>query len=285
MAANAIDEAIRNCVAVGADPARIGILDNFCWGRTDRPETLGSLVRAALACRDLSIELQTPFISGKDSLHNEFRYTDSDGELRTIAIPGTLLISALGQIDDVRRCVTMDFKKPGSAIYLIGSTGFHLGGSHLSMVADLSGGRVPTVNPAVARQTLKKLHEAISASLVRSCHDLSEGGLAVALAEMAIAGDLGATLDIGGMPIHDATLAPSIIDTVRLFSESNSRFVVEVDVACEQAFVSKLQGVALVRLGEVTDSGALVFRNGKRTLVQASIPELRRAWQSPLDWS
>ena len=103
MAACAIDEAVRNCVAVGADPARIAILDNFCWGNTDRPETLGSLVRAAEACRDVAIAFGTPFISGKDSLNNEFRYVDAAGKKQTIAIPPSLLISALGQIDDVRR--------------------------------------------------------------------------------------------------------------------------------------------------------------------------------------
>ena len=96
MAASAIDEAVRNCVAVGADPRRIAILDNFCWGDCERPETLGSLVRAALACHDVSLALGTPFISGKDSLNNEFSYTDAGGQRQTIAIPPSLLISAIG---------------------------------------------------------------------------------------------------------------------------------------------------------------------------------------------
>ena len=102
MAASAIDEAVRNCVAVGADPSRIAILDNFCWGYTDRPETLGSLVRAALACHDVAVAFGTPFISGKDSLNNEFSFEDEQGNKQTIAIPASLLISALGQVDDVR---------------------------------------------------------------------------------------------------------------------------------------------------------------------------------------
>ena len=113
MAASAIDEAVRNCVAVGADPRRIAILDNFCWGNTDRPETLGSLVRAALACYDVATVLGTPFISGKDSLNNEFRPKDA---ATPISIPPSLLISALGQIDDVSHCVTMDLKEPGNLI-------------------------------------------------------------------------------------------------------------------------------------------------------------------------
>src|SRR5208337_2031279 len=127
MAAAAIDEAVRNCVTVGADPTRIAILDNFCWGNCDRPETLGSLVRAALACYDVATVLGTPFISGKDSLNNEFR---PRGAAEPIAIPPSLLISAIGQVDDVARCVTMDLKEPGNALYLVGTTRNELGGSH-----------------------------------------------------------------------------------------------------------------------------------------------------------
>ena len=140
MAASAIDEAVRNCIAVGADPRRIAILDNFCWGNTDRPETLGSLVRAALACHDVAVELGTPFISGKDSLNNEFRPLKGKGDSphlcaapfgpsrqmgtvpfsELISIPPSLLISALGQIDDVRHCITMDLKRPGNFLYQVG---------------------------------------------------------------------------------------------------------------------------------------------------------------------
>ncbi|MCA9202691.1 MAG: phosphoribosylformylglycinamidine synthase subunit PurS, partial [Planctomycetales bacterium] len=139
MAASAIDEAVRNCVAVGADPTRIAILDNFCWGYTDRPETLGSLVRAALACHDLAVELGTPFISGKDSLNNEFSYFDANGDKQTISIPPSLLISALGQIDDVGRCVTMDLKSPGNMLYQVGASKPELGGSHYAFVHGLTG--------------------------------------------------------------------------------------------------------------------------------------------------
>src|SRR4029078_1148375 len=99
-----LDEAVRNCVAVGADPNRIAILDNFCWGYTDRPETLGSLVRASLGCYDLAAALGPPFISGKDSRNNEYSYA-AGGQKKTIQIPPTLLISAMGQVDDVSRCV------------------------------------------------------------------------------------------------------------------------------------------------------------------------------------
>jgi phosphoribosylformylglycinamidine synthase len=144
MAASAIDEAVRNCVAVGADPARIALLDNFCWGDCERPATLGSLVRAAIACHDIALALGTPFISGKDSLNNEFTYTSpADGTRRTIAIPPTLLISAMGQVEDVSRCVTMDLKEPGNYLYQVGLTRNELGGSHWHLVTSRSGGIVP----------------------------------------------------------------------------------------------------------------------------------------------
>ncbi|HYW78431.1 MAG TPA: phosphoribosylformylglycinamidine synthase subunit PurL, partial [Thermoguttaceae bacterium] len=185
MAASAIDEAVRNCVAVGADPTRIAILDNFCWGTTDRPETLGSLVRAALACYDMAVVLKTPFISGKDSLNNEFRPEGAD---QPISIPPSLLISAMGQVDDVSRCVTMDLKESGNYLYQVGTTRNELGGSHFALVHGLSGGQVPRVDAETAKEMFAALHNAIDAGLVRACHDLSEGGLAVAIAEMAFAG-------------------------------------------------------------------------------------------------
>lgn len=285
MAQSAIDEAVRNCIAVGADPARIAILDNFCWGRTDRAETLGSLVRAALGCHDLALELGTPFISGKDSLHNEFKYVDGSGRQQTIAIPGTLLISALGQVEDVRHCVTMDFKREGNAIYLVGTTADELGGSHLAMVYGLRGGRVPRVHGVAARKTFDQIHRGIRAGFIRSCHDLSEGGLAVALAEMAFAGDLGADIDIARMALGDGTKEASARALIKLFSESNSRFLVEVEPRIETVFVGAMEGVAVCKLGNVTDSSECVIRDGSRVVIQKPVAELKRIWQAPLDWS
>src|SRR5437660_10815045 len=141
MAASAVDEAVRNVVAVGADPSRIALLDNFCWGNTDRPEVLGSLVRAAAACRDAALALNMPFISGKDSLNNEFHAAD-----RNIVIPPTLLISALGRVPDVRRCVTMDLKGPGNVLLLIGTTRDEMGGSHFHLIHRFDGGQVLRVD-------------------------------------------------------------------------------------------------------------------------------------------
>ena len=278
MAASSIDEAIRNCVAVGADPKRIAILDNFCWGHTDRPATLGSLVRAALACRDLSVKFQTPFISGKDSLHNEFSYTGEDGNRQTISIPSTLLISAMGQVDDVATCVTMDLKTPGNLLYQIGLTKDELGGSHWTLVSETSGGNVPQVDIDGAIATYTATHAAIKSGLIRSCHDISEGGLAAAVAEMAFAGGFGAEVDVAAIEVEGSNA-----DLLRLFAESNSRFVVEVTPENQAAFEAAFDGVAVTALGKVTDGDSVTIANGDMTLISESLAKLKSSWQKPLD--
>jgi phosphoribosylformylglycinamidine synthase len=290
MAASAIDEAVRNCVAVGADPSRIAILDNFCWGYTDRPETLGSLVRAALACYDIAVEFGTPFISGKDSLNNEFSYEVEDGQKRTISIPSSLLISAMGQVDDVSTCVTMDVKRPGNLLYQVGQTKAELGGSHFAVVQGLSGGQVPTVDAKMAKRTFAALHEAIEARLVRSCHDMSEGGLAVAAAEMAFAGGFGARLELEQVPHSLSADCDGGLDAALLFSESNSRFLCEVSPENQEEFERVLGDIPHSVIGEVTDESVFEVVSATRSdgapprVVRSDIAVLKEAWQKPLRW-
>jgi phosphoribosylformylglycinamidine synthase len=297
MAASAIDEAVRNCVAVGADPARIAILDNFCWGDCEKPETLGSLVRAALACHDLSLALETPFISGKDSLNNEFSYlVDSSGPLplegrageggsvtekRTIAIPPSLLISAIGQIDDVARCVTMDLKQSGNLLYLVGATDDELGGSHYALVNNFDGGTAPKVDPAQAKATFAAMHRAIAGGLVAACHDLSEGGLAAAAAEMAFAGGLGAELQLANVPTTGRLSVEAL-----LFSESNTRFLCEVTEDHAAAFAADLAGIPFAHIGMVRDDDRVLIAGGDQStpLVDTTITQLKQAWQSTLKY-
>ncbi|MCI0641577.1 MAG: phosphoribosylformylglycinamidine synthase subunit PurL [Gemmataceae bacterium] len=271
MAALAIDEAVRNVVAVGADPKRIALLDNFCWGNTERPEVLGSLVRAAEACRDVALAYMMPFISGKDSLNNEFRTPG-----RTIAIPPTLLISALGIVPDVRRCVTMDLKEAGNAFFLVGETKNELGGSHYELVTGQAGGDVPNVNTALAPRLFAKLHEAIERGLVRSCHDLSEGGLATALAEMAFAGNI-------GVDVTSLGVGPS--DVVLLFSESPTRFVLEVRPDHIEELSNLFDGLPCRRLGQTVKEARLRIAgaNGE-WLIWTPLAELKESWQKTLRW-
>ena len=269
MAASAIDEAIRNCVAVGADPAKIAILDNFCWGNTERAETLGSLVRAALACKDISIAMGTPFVSGKDSLNNEFSYDDADDNRQTVAIPSTLLITALGQMADVEHAVTMDLKSPGNRLYLIGKTNDELGGSHFNLVTGTTTGSVPQVDTDLAARVFNAVHSVIGKRLIRSCHDLSEGGLAAAAAEMGFAGGVG--VELNGL------------NAVDLFSESNSRFLVEVTEDNAAAFESCFEGVPLAQLGVTVEGQTLTATSaGGTTLLSASLSSLKEAWQAPM---
>jgi phosphoribosylformylglycinamidine synthase len=274
MAAAAIDEAVRNVVAVGADPARIALLDNFCWGNTDRPEILGSLVLAAEACRDIALAFNMPFISGKDSLKNEYQ---AGG--RHIVVPPTLLISALAQVPDVRRCVTMDLKEAGNRLYLIGVTKEEMAGSYFQLVTGQVGGVVPKVDPTQAPRTFHKLHAAIRRGLVRSCHDLSEGGLATAVAEMAFAGGIGA--DLTGL--HDPEGLP---DEVLLFSESQSRFIIEVrrgDAPEFEAFLG--EDVPWQAIGETNKEPRLrIAGSNGEWIVWADLAALKEAWQKPLRW-
>ncbi len=281
MAAAAIDEAVRNCVAVGADPAKIAILDNFCWGNTDRPETLGSLVRAALACHDVAIAYQTPFISGKDSLNNEFAYTDPAGEKQNVAIPASLLISALGQIETVGSAVTMDLKEAGNQLYLVGTTKDELGGSHFALVNSLTGGDVPKVDVEQAPQIFAAIHKCIQNGLLRSCHDLSEGGLAVALAEMAFAGGLGVDVELKQV----AAAVGSAADNVLLFSESNTRFVLEVPADCTEALSDIFAGLPLTPLGQVVATDRVTIRGTSGSpVVDQPLADLKASWQKPLAW-
>ncbi len=305
MAASAIDEAMRNCVAVGADPSQIAILDNFCWGDTSRPETLGSLVRASLACYDLAIALGTPFISGKDSLNNEFKFQNADGQQTNIAIPPSLLISALGQVDDVKHCVTMDLKRAGNILYQVGVTKDELAGSHFAFTQSLDNsfdhGNVPRVDPLVAKQTFAALHAAIHGGHVRACHDLSEGGLAVAAAEMCFAGGLGAKIYLERIP-HDKSVdcePCGCADTILLFSESNTRFLVEVAAGEVGHFETLLRDIPHASIGEVTSDGRLQIIGPKPStpvdlkhanplqdvhVVDLDIATLKEAWQKPLRW-
>jgi phosphoribosylformylglycinamidine synthase len=272
MAACAIDEAVRNAVAVGADPDRIALLDNFCWGSPERPETLGSLVLAARACRDLALAYRAPFISGKDSLYNEY---SSDGT--TLAIPPTLLISAIGIVPDVSRCVTMDLKAAGNALIVVGATRDELGGSCWLAATGGAGGVPPRVEPDRARRTFQAMHQAIARGLARSCHDLSDGGLAAGLAEMAIAGGLGLRVHLaelprepGSGPLPDATL---------LFSESPTRFVVEVEPTRERDFLALFDGLPAARIGAVTAETTLIVEGAAGApVLSAPVSSLRSAW-------
>jgi len=275
MAFAAVDEALRNVTAVGADPDQVAILDNFCWGNPNLPDRLGSLVRCAQGCYDAAVAYQTPFISGKDSLNNE--YTGSDGQKH--AIPGTLLISALGIVPDVGRTVTMDLKRAGDFLFIVGETGAELGGSHFGLV----GGTIQPQHKNVpkaktgALDTFRKLHKAMQAGLVQACHDCAEGGLAVTLAEMCLAGGLGVEIHLIHAP-RDPYWAYSSDEAI-LFSESLSRFAVEVRPEHSEQFRAIMAGTPHECVGVI--GGEVLRINGRanQPILEATVEELEQAWR------
>ncbi|MBU1995730.1 MAG: phosphoribosylformylglycinamidine synthase subunit PurL, partial [Candidatus Omnitrophica bacterium] len=276
MAASCIDEAVRQIVAVGGDVDRIAILDNFCWGNPDKPDRLGSLVRAAEGCYKTAVGYQVPFISGKDSLYNEY----SDGK-KSIAIPGTVLISAIGIVDDVTKTVTMDFKESGNLIYCIGETYDEMGGSIYLDTFDCLGATVPKVNTKKAMKSFKALNKAVSNGLVRSIHDCSEGGLGVALAEMAFSGMLGATIRLDKVPYKGEDIRSDKV----FFSESNSRFVVEVTKENQKKFEKLLEGISCGVIGQVEETPEfIVYGRKDEVCANLYIQDLKEAWQKPLRW-
>jgi len=282
MATCAIDEALRNLTAVGGDIERAALLDNFCWGNPADPAQLGSLVRAVKGCYDAALAFGTPFVSGKDSLNNEYRA----GEQRLPVIP-TLLISAFGTIDDPARTVDMGLKSPGNLLYQVGTTRDELAGSHYAMLSERAAFEarfpqtdVPRVDFAQARVTMRTLGAAIRAGLVAACHDLSEGGLAVAAAEMALAGRLGLSLDLAHAP-HDLVANAAVGNTL-LFSESASRFLVEIAPEQQAAFESFLHehGVEdFMCIGKVNQTGHLNITYQSQPLVDLPVSALLAAWR------
>ncbi len=279
MALSAIDEAIRNNVCSGG--RRLAILDNFSWGNPEKEDVLGQLVAAAKACHEGAMVYGTPFISGKDSLYNE--YIHETGE--SVAIPPTLLISAVGIIPDVRKAVTMDLKSPGSLIYIIGETRNELGGSHYWDLYGYIGETIPTVNTKTAKTTIDAMIKAIDSELVKACHDCSEGGLAVAIAEMAFAGEIGAEVDLNSVPVSK-DVKSSTRDDIILFSESNTRFIVEISRDNQSKFEEIMKGVVFGKIGESTSKHNNLIIQGlnKTPVVKADLAELKEVWKSTFKW-
>ena len=276
MAASVIDEALRQIIAVGGNLSKVALLDNFSWGNVQQPDILGALVRAAQACYDMATVYETPFISGKDSLYNEFEHKG-----KVISIPHTLLISAISVMEDVNRAISMDFKKAGDLIYLVGTTWNELGGSEYFKIHSFIGNSVPKVNPHQGKELMDRLSAATGRGLVRACHDCSEGGIGVAVAEMAFAGGLGATIYLKSVPLGEHIDRDDFI----LFSESNSRFLVEVAPESKDEFKEVMKGISLAAIGQVTNSEVLEIHglDGRQILVKSLI-ELKEAWQKPIRW-
>ncbi|AFM24134.1 AIR synthase-related protein [Desulfomonile tiedjei] len=281
MMAAVIDEAVRNIVSVGADPDHMAGLDNFCWCDPVRSEKtpdgeykLAQLVRANQALYDITTEYGIPCISGKDSMKNDY----SIGNTK-ISIPPTVLFTAVGIVPDVRQAVTPDFKSAGDCVYVLGMTRDETGGSEYFASQGIIGNKVPKVHsPESAIRMYRALHAAMRDGLVASCHDLSDGGLGVALAESAFSGGLGASVSLKYVPVENVSRAD-----VALFSESQCRFLISVRSERKPDFEKALRGFPLGLIGEVTAEQKLRIEGfTDNAVIDADIHQLKKAWQSPL---
>ena len=249
MAASAIDTAVRNAICAGASRDYLAILDNFCWSSSNDPERLYELKRAVKACFDIATAYGTPFISGKDSMFNDFRGFTAEGEPIHVAAPPTLLISAIGVIPDVSKAMTLDFKQSGDLLYLLGETKDELGASEYFSMLGYIGANVPTVDAKKNANTYDALSTAIAEDLVASALGVGRGGLATALGRSAVAGQLGADLDLANIP-GGVKSAESI-----LFSESQGRVLVSIRPDAQKEFEKVMRGVPHARIGQVGNAG------------------------------
>ena len=284
MAANAIDEAVRNVIAVGGNLTHIAGLDNFCWPdpvasatNPDGPYKLAQLVRANQALYDTCTAYGVPCISGKDSMKNDYHIGDTK-----ISVPPTLLFSVIACMPDVRRAITMDVKQPGDLVFVVGETRAELGASEYYALHDAIGNRVPQVDPPRARVLYHALSAAIERGLVNACHDCSDGGFGVAAAEMAFAGGWGMQLDLRMMPQESGMDR----DDTLLYAETASRFVVTVPPQHRDAFRQIMQACAIGEVGTVRETpDFLVVGLGGEVVIHSEIGALKEAWQQPLRWS
>ena len=267
MAASVIDEAVRNNVCVGG--RRWALLDNFTWGNPEYPDRLGGLLYACKGCYDVAKAYEAPFVSGKDSLYNESPMGP---------VSPTLLVTALGIVPDVKKVVTMELKQSGNALYLVGLTSPELGGSEYFRLHEELGASVPKLDPEANIQAYRRILGAMDAGLVRSCHDCSEGGLGVAVAEMAFTGDLGVDLDIGMVPVSE-----SMRDDYVLFSESNGRLLVEIAADKAEEFERIMEGSAFVCVGAVKSNRVLSVSKDGTLLFECGLDKLIEAWKTPLE--
>ena len=287
MAMCAVDEAYRAHIACGGDPEEASALDNFCWpDPVESPETpdgrykLAQLVRACRGLKDACIAYGLPLISGKDSMKNDARIGG-----KKVSVKPTLLVSLMGIIRDIGKTVTSDFKSPGDLIYLLGETKNELAGTYYETVTGSIQEDVPKVELQKALPLYRALHAAMEEKLVASCHDISDGGFAVALAESALAGRLGAEVDLqpllstAGPDTDTRNGTPRLNPEALLFSESPSRFIVTVKAAKAAEFEAKLRNVALYKLGKVSGSDELLIKLSDKVLIKAELKEIVSRWK------
>ena len=273
MAGCCIEEAIRNIVCVGGNPTKIAVLDNFCWGNIKDKIQLGKLVRCVKGCKEFALKYKVPFISGKDSLNNFFIKEKGD----IVSIPGTLLISGIGIIDDIRKVVSSDFKKEGNLIYLCGKTYCEFGGSQYYKTLNIKGGNVPVPRPEKTLKLMKKIYKGVKMEFISSIHDCSDGGFICAISEMVIGSIYGAEIYI------EKILSENCDVETLLFSESQGRFIIEVKKEFQKEF-ENLISEEISLIGKVISLPFLKLYNKGKILLEINKKELEDAWKGKINW-
>ena len=276
MAMCAVDEAYRSHIGSGGNPEFASVLDNFCWpdpveseSTPDGKYKLAQLVRACKGLNKACIDYGLPLISGKDSMKN-----DANMGGKKVSIRPTLLVSLMGIIEDTGKSVTTDFKNTGDNIYILGNTNGELGGTFFEKILKGKYGNAPSVDTQTALSTYKKLAEAIENKLVASCHDLSDGGIAVAAAESTLGGMTGSDISIDDLPgsCNDETARI-------LFCESASRFIVSVAPEKSAEFEKTMKGSPFKLIGKTTDTGKMIIRKNNTAVIETSIEEISKSWK------
>jgi phosphoribosylformylglycinamidine synthase len=267
MAASVIDEAIRNSVCVGG--RRWALLDNFTWGNPEYKDRLGGLLYACRGCYDTAKIYGAPFVSGKDSLYNESPLGP---------VTPTLLITSLGIVPDIRKSISMELKEPGNLLYIVGVTKPEIGGSEYLRLYGELGGSVPKLDPERNIIAYNRVLDAMDSMLIRACHDCSEGGLAVALSEMAFTGGLGLDIDLGKVPVSE-----NMRNDILLFSESNGRLLLEVPANKTSEFELTMGDSIISCIGVVRNNPVLSFTKDGSKLMEVELSRLMDAWKTPLE--
>jgi len=282
MAACSIDTAVRNAVSAGCSLDHLAILDNFCWCDSNNPEKLWQLKSAAKGCYDFAVAYGTPFISGKDSMFNDFSGYDENFNEVHISIPPTLLISSIGIIPDIRKAETMDFKFADDLIYIIGETHEETGGSeYFALLGEMTdaqekrGTKIPQVNTALFKKIYYAVEKAISAETIASCISIERGGLAAAIAKSSISGEMGADIDISGIPG-----SANIRDDYKLYSESQGRFIVSVNPSSKAEFEAFFKGLPVAQIGYVRKDSTFRLRGDEgKIIIETDIEALGRSYR------
>jgi phosphoribosylformylglycinamidine synthase len=278
MAASCIDTAIRNLIVTGCDLSAIALLDNFCWCSPENFEKLYQLKMAAKACHDLSLAFETPFISGKDSMYNDFNGYDKSNRKIKISIPPTLLISSIGIIKSNKNLLTIVPQAINDLIYIIGKTGKEIGGSQFAKIFAINNNIAPQVYNKTAKENYNYFSKANQNKLITSAISVGISGLVIALSKMAIASQKGLKVNLSNIN----TINKKMDNNHILFSESQSRIVVTVNPSNKNKFENYFSKNQISLVGKIIKSKKIIFIMDNKEEFEVAISSLNNKYKQNL---